>query len=196
MTGRFRNLRELPRFNIASLTVAGGAIALMFAGIHAGLVFNYTHSAPFGLYVRLTDVSSESRLSSPYVFFCPDVRWPSMKGEPNYRSPMRTCPDGFSPLIKPVVAWPGDTVQTSAQGITVNGSLLPHTDPMTHDSKGHLIHPYPYGVYLVQPGELWAISSFSPRSFDSRYFGPIPERSVHMWVRPLLVEKTYPPESH
>jgi conjugative transfer signal peptidase TraF len=164
----------------------------MFAGINAGLVFNYTHSAPFGLYVGLSGPPVSDRKSPPYVFFCPDIRWPSMKGEPNYRSPMRTCPDGFSPLIKPVVAWPGDTVETSAQGIAVNGVPLSHTVPMTHDSKGHPIRPYPFGTYRVQPGQLWAVSSFSPRSFDSRYFGPVPERSVHMWVRPWIVEKTYP----
>ena len=37
---------------------------------------------------------------------------------------MRTCPDGFSPLIKPVVAWPGDLVSVSANAIRVNGRPL------------------------------------------------------------------------
>ena len=47
---------------------------------------------------------------------------------------MRTCPDGFSPLIKPVIAWPGDTVEISASGIVVNGQPLPNTATISRDS--------------------------------------------------------------
>jgi len=168
----------------------------MFAGVNLGLVFNYTHSAPFGLYMAIATPTKPRHDPAPYILFCPDVRWASMRNEPNYRSPMRSCPDGFAPLIKPVVAWPGDTVKTSPQGLTVNSVFLIHTQPLDHDSQGHAIHPYAYGTYRVQQGQLWTVSSFSPRSFDSRYFGPIPLRSVHLWIRPLLVEKKYYAEGH
>jgi conjugative transfer signal peptidase TraF len=195
LIGPFSTSLSMPRLNLALRAVSAGALALMFAGVNLGLVFNYTHSAPFGLYVEIDDPAAMIHNPATYVFFCPDVRWPSMHGQPNYRSPMRTCPDGFSPLIKPVVAWPGDTVEMTAMGMTVNGKFLPHTVPLDHDSKGHSIHPYPYGTYPVKQGQVWAVSSFSPRSFDSRYFGPIPLRCVHLWIRPLLVEKKYHPES-
>ena len=196
MTGLFSSILHLPRISLAALAVAGSAFGVMFAGVNLGLVFNYTHSAPFGLYMEIATPTEARREPPPYIFFCPDVRWPSMNNEPNYRSPMRTCPDGFSPLIKPVIAWPGDTVQTSPQGITVNGVLLAHTVSLNHDSQGRIVHPFAYGTYRVQPGQLWAVSSFSPRSFDSRYFGPVPLRSVHLWIRPLLVEKKHHPEGH
>jgi len=114
-----------------------------------------------------------------------------MRGEPNYRDPMRTCPDGFSPLIKPVVAWPGDIVLVSADGISVNGHMLKNSEPISLDSKGEQLRAFATGEYRVGPRELWVISSFSPRSFDSRYFGPIPLKSVHSWLRPLLVERAY-----
>ena len=195
MIGLFSSFLRLLRLNTSLLAVSGSALALMVAGVNFGLVFNYTHSAPYGLYIEIADPTTVPHNPPPYVFFCPDVRWPSLRDQPNYRSPMRTCPDGFSPLIKPVLAWPGDTVETTAEGLKVNGMLISHTVPLDHDSKGHLIHPFPYATYRVQPGQLWAVSSFSPRSFDSRYFGPIPLHSVHLWVRPLLVEKTYRPET-
>jgi len=195
LTGPFSSLLRIPSFNQVLLAVATGAIGTMFAGINLGLIFNDTHSAPFGLYIGIEQPKLVRTAPPPYIFFCPDVRWPSMKGQPNYRSPMRSCPDGFAPLIKPVVAWPGDTVETTARGLVVNGTLLPHTVPFERDSKGKAIHPYPYGTYRVQPGQLWAVSSFSPRSFDSRYFGPVPLRSVHSWIRPFWVEKTYHPET-
>ena len=196
MTGLFSTLMRFPRLNLALLAVSCGALGLMLAGVNFGVVFNYTHSAPFGLYAEIPNPKAAPHGPPPYAFFCPDVRWPAMKGQPNYRSPMRTCPDGFSPLIKPVVAWPGDMVETSPEGLTINGVFLPNTVPVDHDSKGTTIRPYPYGKYRVATDEVWTVSSFSPRSFDSRYFGPIPLRSVHLWVRPLLVEKKYHPENH
>ena len=194
MIGLSKGLTRLPARNLA-WAAAGCALALMLASVNLGIVLNDTHSAPFGLYIEIVTPHGATQEGAPYVFFCPDVRWPSMGGQPNYRSPMWTCPDGFSPLIKPVVAWPGDTVKTSPAGLSVNGALLPNTAPLKHDSKGRSIHPYPYGSYRVAPGQLWTVSSFSPRSFDSRYFGPIPLRSVRRWLRPLLVEKMYHSET-
>jgi conjugative transfer signal peptidase TraF len=169
------------------------AIVTMFLWTGFGIVFNYTHSAPFGLYREQFDSEAAIHSPAPYVFFCPDRRWPSMRDEPNYRDPMRTCPDGFSPLIKPVVAWPGDFVSVSATGISVNGRPLTNSTPIERDSKGQQLRPFAAGVYRVGPKELWVVSSFSPRSFDSRYFGPIPLKSVHSWLRPLLVERAYHP---
>jgi conjugative transfer signal peptidase TraF len=192
LRNRFASLSRLSYIVVA---FAVAFVGLTLAGVGFGFVFNFTHSAPFGLYKEISDPAKAPHTPALYVFFCPDVRWAGMKGEPNYRKPMRTCPDGFAPLIKPVVAWPGDTVETSAQGITVNGQLLAHTPTIDRDSTGHPIRPYAYGTYRVQPGQLWVVSSFSPKSFDSRYFGPIPARSVRHWVQPFLVEKQYQPET-
>jgi conjugative transfer signal peptidase TraF len=176
-----------------NIVVASAAAFILTAltAIRFGVVFNYTHSAPFGLYREITDAAHIAHEPAPYVFFCPDVRWPAMKGQPNYRTPMRTCPDGFAPLIKPVIAWPGDTVDVSPGGISVNGQRLAHTATMDRDSSGRQIQPYPAGRYVVQGSQLWVVSSYSPRSFDSRYFGPIPLKSVRSWIRPLFVERSY-----
>ena len=186
------SLCAVARLRCVFVPIGALAIGAMFLWTGFGVVFNYTHSAPFGLYREEFDSEAAIHDPAPYVFFCPDRRWPSMRGEPNYRDPMRTCPDGFSPLIKPVVAWPGDLVSVSANGIRVNGRPLPNSAPIERDSKGQQLRPFAHGEYRVGPNELWVVSSFSPRSFDSRYFGPIPLRSVHSWLRPLLVEHTHP----
>jgi conjugative transfer signal peptidase TraF len=180
-------LSRLRNIIVASATAF---ILTALTAIRFGVVFNYTHSAPFGLYREIVDAAHTAHEPAPYVFFCPDVRWPTMKGQPNYRTPMRTCPDGFAPLIKPVIAWPGDTVEVSTRGISVNGQRLPHTATMDRDSSGQQIHPFPGGRYVVQSSQLWVVSSYSPRSFDSRYFGPIPLKSVRSWIRPLFVERS------
>jgi len=184
-------VRAFSRLSCVLVPIAIAAVGTMVVWVSFGLIFNYTHSAPFGIYREIADPSSTPHDPAPYVFFCPDVRWPRMLGQPNYRVPMRTCPDGFSPLIKPVIAWPGDTVEISVSGVIVNGQPLPNTATINRDSTGRQLHPFPAGTYRVQKGELWVVSSFSPRSFDSRYFGPIPLRSVHSWIRPLLVERSY-----
>jgi conjugative transfer signal peptidase TraF len=189
-----RVLRWVASLRVIFVSLGVLAIAVMLLWTGFGVVFNYTHSAPFGLYREQFDSEAAIHGPAPYVFFCPDRRWSSMHGEPNYRDPMRTCPDGFSPLIKPVVAWPGDLVSVSADGISVNGHLLKNSAPIERDSKGQQLRPFAAGEYRVGPKELWVVSSFSPRSFDSRYFGPIPLKSVHSWLRPLLVERAYHPE--
>lgn len=198
MTGRFKHrlacvLRAFARFRCVFVPLGTLAIITIFLWTGFGVVFNYTHSAPYGLYRAQFDAEVAIHSPAPYVFFCPDRRWPSMQGEPNYRDPMRTCPDGFSPLIKPVVAWPGDLVAVSPAGISVNGHPIKNSKPIERDSKGQQLRPFATGEYRVSPKELWVVSSFSPRSFDSRYFGPIPLKSVHSWLRPLLVERTYHP---
>jgi conjugative transfer signal peptidase TraF len=173
------------------VALATAFVLAALTSIRFGVVFNYTHSAPFGLYCEITDAAHIAHEPAPYVFFCPDVRWPAMNGQPNYRTPMRSCPDGFAPLIKPVIAWPGDTVEVSTKGISVTGQRLPHTATMDRDSSGRRIHPFPAGRYVVQGEQLWVVSAYSPRSFDSRYFGPIPLKSVRSWIRPLFVERSY-----
>jgi len=188
-----RILRWVARLRVVFLSLGALAIVAMLFWTGFGVVFNYTHSAPFGLYREQFDSEAGIHDPAPYVFFCPDRRWPSMRDEPNYRDPMRTCPDGFSPLIKPVVAWPGDLVSVSADGISVNGHMLKNSTPIERDSKGQELRRFTAGEYRVGTKELWVVSSFSPRSFDSRYFGPIPFKSVHSWLRPLLVERAYHP---
>jgi conjugative transfer signal peptidase TraF len=169
----------LPRTILVSTVVVfvlAGAIRLR------GIVLNPSPSAPKGLYARSTDPN--------FVLFCPDQRWPSFAKNPNFRRnwvPSSACPDGHRAFLKPIAAKPGDTVSVTAHGIVVNGKLIPHSIPLKEDNFGEPLHAYPYGIYRVQPGQLWVISPYSDRSYDSRYYGPIPSNSVLASVRPWLL---------
>jgi type IV secretory pathway protease TraF len=46
-----------------------------------------------------------------------------------------------------------------------------------------MIH-YREGRYLIGPDELWVIGD-DPRSFDSRYYGPVPKYLVRDYMRPF-----------
>jgi conjugative transfer signal peptidase TraF len=189
MIGRFDTSRVIKKAIRVALLLASAAVISTVAFCEFGLVFNFTHSAPFGIYRQAAEPTLATRKNSPYAFFCPDQRWPSLRNNPNTRRSLGTCPDGYAALLKPVVAWPGDVVTTSPAGVIVNGTPVPNSSPLTRDSLGRELHPYPYGTYQVSEGQIWVVSSYSSRSFDSRYFGPVPLRTVREWIRPFITEQ-------
>jgi conjugative transfer signal peptidase TraF len=144
-----------------------------------GLRINGSPSLPVGFYM------TSSEPGAKLVEFCAAEPFASLALSRGYRDP-GVCSDGGAPLLKPVVARVGDVVDVSVAGIAVNGRLLPNTAPLRADTKGRPLTSWPSGRYTVQPGFVWLASSYSRRSFDSRYFGPVPISSIRDRVRPLL----------
>ena len=146
----------------------------------AGIRINLSSSLPLGLYRITADVHT------PLVEFCPPEPYGSVAALRGFRS-AGNCPDGASPLMKPVIASAGDLVDVSnAAGIAVNGSTLPNTTAKTKDSHGRPLSPFPSGRYRVQQGSVWVASSYNPWSFDSRYFGPVPTKIIRRHLKPFL----------
>jgi conjugative transfer signal peptidase TraF len=141
----------------------------------ADLRINTSASLPVGVYI----VSSNGR----FVEFCPDDH--GLSAQRHYRAE-GVCSDGAAPLLKPVVSSPTDEIVVSPAGIAVNGKLLSHTAPLDHDSEGRPLKHWPFGRYATAPGTLWLASSYNPRSYDSRYLGPIRESAVRARLRPLI----------
>jgi conjugative transfer signal peptidase TraF len=166
--------------SMLALAFGGGALALGFAAEWAGLRFNDSPSMPTGLYVRTTSESNAT-----LVVFCPAEPFAKLSVERGYRS-RGNCPDGAEPLAKPTAAHAGDLVELSATGLAVNGRLLQNTPPLATDTAGRPLSHWPFGRYVVAPGTVWVASSYSRRSFDSRYFGPVEASQVREHVRPLL----------
>lgn len=176
MIGPSGRLRQTRRAGLISLGV--GISVFVGCGL-IGLRINSSPSLPIGLY--LTTRGDRANL----VEFCPAEPFAGLAIERGYRDP-GACRDGAAPLLKPVVARVGDVVESSARGIRVNGRLLPNTAPIPMDTKGRALTPWPFGRYVVQPGTVWVASSFHPRSFDSRYFGPVQVSTIRDHVRALL----------
>ncbi len=162
-----------------------------FLGLVAGWVFgvrlSLTPSLPRGFYI-----TSESP-SANLVEFCPQGAAASISLSRQYRT-AGACPDGGAPLLKPAVAFPGDLVEVSANGIRVNGRLLPNSAGRFRDHLQRALDPWPCGTYNVEPGTVWVISSFNIYSFDSRYYGAIPEWSIRHHLRPLWTFATEVPQ--
>lgn len=145
----------------------------------AGVRLNDSPSLPIGLYVVTSDRSAD------LVEFCPTEPYASLAAERGYRSE-GSCPDGGAPLMKPIVAQPGDTVDISSRNFAVNGKALPNSAPLNVDTEGRSLQHWPFGKYRVETGTVWVISSYNRRSFDSRYFGPVRKNRIRHHLRALL----------
>ncbi len=171
-----------PRFSVirrVALVVAGVSVGtFQFCGF-LGLRINTSPSLPVGLYITSADHNAN------LVEFCPAEPFATLAIVRGYRDP-GACQDGAAPLLKPVVAKSGDEVELSPRGISVNGALLPNTAPISKDTKGRPLEAWHLGRYLVAPETVWVASSYHPRSFDSRYFGPLSTAAIRSRLKPFL----------
>lgn len=137
---------------------------------------NWTPSLPYGIYLRTNDQSA------PDVEFCisraqaQDV--PLMRG--------KACASGIMPLMKPIIRG-NHEIDLAADGIRVDGKLLPNTAPLAKTHEGKPLSHYPYGRYRADANHVWLASTWNSMSFDSRYWGPISPRDIREYERPLLV---------
>ncbi len=137
------------------------------------IVINTSPSVPRGLYIRTRDGPAVGRLV--------DFRIPP-SARPYVRQ--RTGHDGDDwYVLKPVVAGPGDYVDTSGEWLVINGRRV--APVMTHDGVGAPL-PVWRDNRRLGPGEFFVFSGRIPNSFDSRYYGPIQREQIESVRRPLV----------
>ena len=170
---------------LALFRTLGCAFALVLlvqtASEWCGIRLNTTASLPIGFYAVSPDLKAQ------LVEFCPPEPFGRFSSHRGYRGP-GNCPDAAEPLMKPIVAIAGDTVELSPLGIAVNGRLLPNSAAQSLDSRHRPLLHWQFGKSRVAFGMVWVASSYSPRSFDSRYFGPISTSAIRDHLRPILTE--------
>jgi conjugative transfer signal peptidase TraF len=168
-----------PRSVVRSLLTIPSAVLIGLAAAYLmGLRINLSGSIPLGVYrVERGPVSRGST-----VLVCLSPATAAIARARGYL-PRGVCDDGSAPLGKPVIAIDGDTITVRPDAITVNGRVVPNSRPLTRDSLGRVLLSYPLGQYLVGPDDIWIVSSYSSRSFDSRYFGPVPVNRVLARIR-------------
>src|SRR3546814_5080293 len=108
------------------------------------------------------------------VFVCPP---PNQQFEEAWRRGYLRrglCPGGLAPLIKTVAALPGQRIAVG-DTVSIDGSGLGASRVSERDGQGRSITSFSGGV--VPPGHLFLHSSFVS-SYDSRYFGPIPDSGL------------------
>lgn len=166
---------------LLSLVGVGGMIAGLAANACVGgFRLNLTPSEPLGLW-RIVALQRPVEVGD-LVFICPPAT--ASFEEARRRGYVRRglCPSGFAPLIKTVAALPGQHVETGAN-VTVDGRPLPSSIVLASDGEGRPITPFKTGI--VPPKNLFLHSSFAS-SYDSRYFGPLPDSGLLGLARPVL----------
>ncbi|GAK72741.1 conjugal transfer protein TraF [Agrobacterium rubi TR3 = NBRC 13261] len=163
------------------LAGAGGMIAALAAVAYmGGFRLNLTPSEPLGLW-RIVALQRPVE-TGDLVFICPPVT--TSFEEARRRGYVRRglCHGGFAPLIKTVAALPGQHVEIGAN-VTVDGRPLASSIVRGSDGEGRPIAPFKTGI--VPPKNLFLHSSFAS-SYDSRYFGPVPDTGLLGLARRVL----------
>jgi len=86
------------------------------------------------------------------------------------------------PLIKRILALPGQSVCRNELAISVDG--IPMGMALAHDRQGRPL-PVWQGCRPIAQGEVFLMNWDEPASFDGRYFGPIPLHAIIGRAKPL-----------
>ncbi len=170
----------MSRFHQAILIVLGvTVVALAPAALqHSSLRWNQTASEPEGLY-RI------SRNGSSYAAICLPEAVVKTALDAGLRLPSGECPGGREPILKTVYrATLTAPITFTPSGFIVGSTLLKNTAPNLRSKTGQPLAHEAYGTYT---SGVWAISDYNPNSFDSRYFGSVPESSIRYYAKPFFL---------
>ncbi|NTW15837.1 MAG: S26 family signal peptidase [Syntrophaceae bacterium] len=142
---------------------------------HKMLVYNYTNSVPLGFYLILPIPFKKGDL----IAFEPSDKAKKLIQQRKYLRP-----DAY--LIKHIAGVPGDHLCTLDDTLLVDGinyGAIAHKD-----REGRELTPYQY-CGIINNGFIVAIKGMK-NSFDSRYYGPIPEKCIIGKAVPVLLFNT------
>jgi conjugative transfer signal peptidase TraF len=179
-----------PRSTVGLLAVAGLMCLIPFR--HMPLRLNLSSSIPPGWYLARGIGAGRPVRRGALVAACLPIvvaGWGRARG---YLHRGR-CPGGTAPVGKPVFAIGGDTITVGPFGLELNSNPALRTKALRQDSDGRPLPRVPDGRYVVQPGEVWLVSTYSPRSWDSRYYGPVPVSAIISALRPVWIFSVHRP---
>ena len=136
------------------------------------LIWNASASVPLGLYA--VHPAGALRVTELVV-----VRPPATLA--NFLDERRYLPKGV-PMLKRIVALPGQIVCRSRRTITVDGIAM--GEALDHDGRGRVL-PVWQGCRVVAGNEVFLMNWQSEDSFDGRYFGPLPVNTIVGRADPL-----------
>jgi conjugative transfer signal peptidase TraF len=156
----------------AAILVALAVILWMRFG--PTILINETPSEPVGFYRIVPRSEPHYRRGMFVVFPVPPELREIVYGR-------HWLQDGM-PLLKEVMGVRGDRVCVYADRFEINRKVVGPVFAV--DREGHPL-PQQRGCFEIQPGYFFAASQYFERSFDGRYFGPLPLAIVTGEATPL-----------
>jgi conjugative transfer signal peptidase TraF len=96
------------------------------------------------------------------------------------------CRAGAEPVAKVVGAVAGDLVEVEPGWVAVNGVKFANSQTAEHDSADWPLAHVLSGAYRVGTGQVWLFGFNDTRSWDARYFGPVPLSGIRGVLRPVV----------
>ncbi len=166
----------------AVAAIALGAAVLIGAGKASGIRISTTDSAaPAGVYQIVGHQVRRGEL----VAACLPITVAKLGLARGYLG-SGDCPGHAEPVDKMVGALAGDLVNIEPGWVSVNGVRFPDSATATRDSAGRPLAHVRWGRRRVAPGQAWLFGINDPRSWDSRYFGPVPLANLRGELKPVV----------
>lgn len=143
------------------------------------VVRNTTDSARPGLYARTLGPSSRGDL----VLACLDPSQATEGLSRGYLVSGLLCPSRL--ILKRVVAVGGDAVEVGLTYTRAAGHIYVYPPIPRTDRQGRPLEVWPSACFELAPGTAFLLGARPARSWDSRFFGPVPVRSLRSRVIPI-----------
>ncbi len=168
------------RMRIYISLLAVSASFLLISGL-LGYRLNTTTSMPVGIY-RIAENKTLHR-GDTVIFCLESEEFIRLAVSRNYLGDGQ-CPGGIPPLLKKVVALPGDSIALDNDKILVNDSIIAGSQRKKKDSHGRKM-PTVLKAGVIPKGKALMLSNYNQMSFDSRYFGLVALDKVQL-VTPVV----------
>ena len=155
---------------IVAVVGGSGFLLALVAKYALGIVINTTPSAaPVGIYRSVSALP----VAGDLVQVCLPHIWARFAQTRGYIGGGGPCADQSMPLVKQV------------GGTSWSQIYIPPESILPIDSHGRPMPHFVFGKYTVPLGEIW-LHGDDRNSFDSRYFGPVPEGYVQSVLVPVI----------
>ncbi len=167
-------------FVILALTVF---IFLMFVYGKNKLIINTSPSIPLGIYA-LEPISGQLK-QNDLIAFCLNKKDQDFALSHGYILAGTRCNGSSTPLLKSIIAIPGDNVTLTNTEIIVNNKIYNYPTQQ-YDSMHRLLPSWPRDNYQNTLG-FWVIGTNNIKSWDSRYYGFINRSQIIYLLKPLCL---------
>ena len=176
-TGKIK-LKQNWRWALAVLVVI---MLLVLMGIFH-MRFNVTPSMPIGFYYQVSHPGVLKRGQTV------EVCLPKVIGEEGLQRGYLnkgSCEGGFEPVIKELIAIPGDGIKINHEGILVN-KFFYRAPFIKFDMNGQPMISYPIKA-IKSTNQYWLYGANDPEySWDSRFYGGVDRENIQGVIRPFF----------